>query len=295
MTLAGFKDFSAGNALEEGDLDNYLMGQAVMRFATTAARDAAITAPVAGMHVCIDAAVTLWQRYDGSAWRTFLARGAGTPEAAVTATKGALYERTDGAAGTTLYVKASDTTNTGWEAVPAGGIAIKDADESYTRRGLRFVAGSNMTIEIADDSGDDEVEVTLTASSGASSFDHDSAATAAVEATSSTSYTDLTTVGPSLAITVPASGAGIVVLTSVTAHDTVGADNRMSFSGAGLATSDARALIVSAVTTTRSQKMSVWIPVTGLSVGAQTLVGKYRTNTGSATFGEREISFIPLP
>jgi len=40
--------------------------------------------------------------------------GAGTPEASVTATVGSLYTRTDGGAGTTLYVKESGTGNTGW-------------------------------------------------------------------------------------------------------------------------------------------------------------------------------------
>ncbi|CAB4161688.1 Pectate lyase superfamily protein [uncultured Caudovirales phage] len=42
--------------------------------------------------------------------------GAGTPEASVTATVGSMYTRTDGGAGTTLYVKESGTGNTGWVA-----------------------------------------------------------------------------------------------------------------------------------------------------------------------------------
>lgn len=42
--------------------------------------------------------------------------GAGTPEGAVAASVGTLYLRTDGGAGTTLYVKESGTGNTGWVA-----------------------------------------------------------------------------------------------------------------------------------------------------------------------------------
>lgn len=42
--------------------------------------------------------------------------GTGSPESAVTATVGALYLRTDGGTGTTLYVKESGTGNTGWVA-----------------------------------------------------------------------------------------------------------------------------------------------------------------------------------
>lgn len=40
--------------------------------------------------------------------------GTGSPEAVVTAPVGTLFLRTDGGAGTTLYVKESGTGNTGW-------------------------------------------------------------------------------------------------------------------------------------------------------------------------------------
>lgn len=40
--------------------------------------------------------------------------GAGTPEGAVVAPVGRLYVRTDGGAGTTLYVKESGSGDTGW-------------------------------------------------------------------------------------------------------------------------------------------------------------------------------------
>lgn len=42
--------------------------------------------------------------------------GAGSPEGAVTASVGSLYMRTEGGAGTSLYVKESGTGNTGWAA-----------------------------------------------------------------------------------------------------------------------------------------------------------------------------------
>jgi hypothetical protein len=42
--------------------------------------------------------------------------GVGSPEGVVTAVVGSLYTRTDGGAGTTLYVKQSGTGNTGWAA-----------------------------------------------------------------------------------------------------------------------------------------------------------------------------------
>jgi hypothetical protein len=50
---------------------------------------------------------------DGTATWT---SGSGAPNGVVTASVGSLYTRTDGAAGTTLYVKESGTGNTGWVA-----------------------------------------------------------------------------------------------------------------------------------------------------------------------------------
>lgn len=47
--------------------------------------------------------------------------GAGTPEGTLAAPVGAIYRRTDGGVGTTLYIKESGTGNTGWRAVAAGG------------------------------------------------------------------------------------------------------------------------------------------------------------------------------
>lgn len=129
MALGGFKNFATGAVLTETDLDDYLMGQALMHFATTAARDSAISSPVAGMHVVIDASIRLWQFYSGSAWVTFQARGNGSPEGVVTALRGAVFQRDDGGVGTSLYVKESDTTNTGWVAVATGASALAPAND----------------------------------------------------------------------------------------------------------------------------------------------------------------------
>ncbi len=47
----------------------------------------------------------------------FIHRGEGSPEGVVVAPRGHLYLRSDGGAGTTLYVKeANDTTAVGWAA-----------------------------------------------------------------------------------------------------------------------------------------------------------------------------------
>ena len=51
---SGYKNFTAASVLTAADLNDYCQSQSVMYFATTAARDAAITSPVAGMVAFID-------------------------------------------------------------------------------------------------------------------------------------------------------------------------------------------------------------------------------------------------
>ena len=51
--------------------------------------------------------------------------GTGTPEGAVSASVGSVFFRTDGASGTTLYVKESGTGNTGWRAMPGAVVTTR--------------------------------------------------------------------------------------------------------------------------------------------------------------------------
>lgn len=67
MAGAGFKTFTAGSILTASDVNSYLVEQSCMRFATTTARDAAITAPSEGMQAYTDDTDSFWY-YSGSAW-----------------------------------------------------------------------------------------------------------------------------------------------------------------------------------------------------------------------------------
>ncbi len=67
---SGFKTFTAGAVLTASDMNNYLMEQSIMYFATTAARDSAISSPEDGMVVYVgsnDESEGLYT-YNGSAW-----------------------------------------------------------------------------------------------------------------------------------------------------------------------------------------------------------------------------------
>lgn len=67
---SGFKNFTAGSVLTEADLDDYLMRQTVMTFASSSARDTALSGVLdEGMVAYLedDDAITV---YTGSAWKT---------------------------------------------------------------------------------------------------------------------------------------------------------------------------------------------------------------------------------
>ena len=67
---SGFTTFTAGNVLTASEVNNYLMEQSIMVFATTGARDSAITAPEAGMTAYInsgDSSEGLYS-YTGTTW-----------------------------------------------------------------------------------------------------------------------------------------------------------------------------------------------------------------------------------
>ena len=72
---SGFTTFTAGNVLTASEMNNYLMEQSVMVFATTAARDSAITAPEDGMicYVTGDDAHYVYETVSAtSAWRRLM-------------------------------------------------------------------------------------------------------------------------------------------------------------------------------------------------------------------------------
>lgn len=77
MAGAGAKLFTAGSILTAAQVNTYLMDQTIMRFATTAARDAAFGGAgeptlAEGMFCYIDADNKLYY-YDGAAWKEFSA------------------------------------------------------------------------------------------------------------------------------------------------------------------------------------------------------------------------------
>jgi hypothetical protein len=75
MAAGGFREFLAGETLDEDAINDYLM-QGVLVFAGTAARGSAITSPVEGQFSFLKDSDTV-EFYDGSAWVAF---SSGPPE-----------------------------------------------------------------------------------------------------------------------------------------------------------------------------------------------------------------------
>jgi len=67
MAGAGYRTFGAGEVLTAANVQTYLMDQAIPVFASSTARDAAITSPAEGQH-CFLKDTDALQYYTGSAW-----------------------------------------------------------------------------------------------------------------------------------------------------------------------------------------------------------------------------------
>jgi hypothetical protein len=183
----GFKDFTTGEVLTAADVDGYLM-QGIWVFASTAARDAAVTSPQEGNFAFTKDTNSLWY-YDGAAWVASGATGdiegvtagigisGGGTSGTVTVTNSmatAIDAKGDLVAGTgadtfaKLTVGANDTVLTAdstaatglkWATVAAGG----GANWSLLNSGGTSLSGSE--VSITGISGKDKLMVIVTGAS----------------------------------------------------------------------------------------------------------------------------------
>jgi hypothetical protein len=130
---AGFKTWSTGDVLTASDQNTYLMQQTIMVFATTTARDAAITSPSDGMfaYTTTTPADTL-SYYNGAAWVAVDLAGdiTGITTAANSSMAGGATSGTP-----SLTVDVNNTTSV--TAVAADYVLIADtSDSNATKRAL---------------------------------------------------------------------------------------------------------------------------------------------------------------
>lgn len=174
--------------------------------------------------------------------------------------------------------------------IPAQAIPLTTKGDLYghTTTNARVPVGTNGALLVAD-SG---------ASTGVSWLLPATATVATDEATTSNTYTDLTTAGPAVTVTIGASGRALVIITAEITPS--GSDDvAMSFAVSGASTvsaSDVRALRIQGLAVgTHKLRASATTLLTGLTAGSNTFTAKYRTSNGvSMSFANRDIAVIPL-
>ena len=120
---------------------------------------------------------------------------------------------------------------------------------------------------------------------------------ATAQTTLSTSYVDLTTVGPS--VTVTTGTAAIIILTARINVNTASIQGNMGYAVSGastIAASDNRCLRAETAGTGEFNRSSMVTMDTTLTAGSNTFTAKYHSGNASATveFADREILVIPL-
>lgn len=116
-----------------------------------------------------------------------------------------------------------------------------------------------------------------------------------VESTTSTSYNDLTTVGPT--VEVETGAFALVINTADITNNTAGQSGRMTWEVSGassFAAEDFRALRVTVPSTTGfgNVRASVTTAIGGLTPGMNTFTSKYRASGGTATFANRRLTVL---
>jgi len=143
MAGAGYKSWVDGDILTAGDVNTYLMQQAVMVFADASARSTAITAPSEGMVTYLTGTDVI-EYYDGAAWQPILDQD-------VIEAKGDLIVGTADdtvsrlAVGTNGYVLTADsgeTTGLKW-AAGGGGKLLQVVQATYSTD--TTIASTSMT------------------------------------------------------------------------------------------------------------------------------------------------------
>lgn len=110
--------------------------------------------------------------------------------------------------------------------------------------------------------------------------------------TTSTSYTDLATLGP--AVTVTTGPRAWVHIYNANVHSTGTSSTLMSFEISGSTSVSANDNMSVGAATTVGSRAGAGFLVTGLTPGSNTFTCKYRVGGGTGTFVDRRIAVLPL-
>jgi len=155
-----------------------------------------------------------------------------------------------------------------------------------------LTVGANNTVLTADSSTATGLKW---AAPGAATPTSGNASVLSFQTTTSTSYTDLATVGPSCTVTTGTKA--LVMFGCNMTSTTTTATGRMDFAVSGATTraaTDDTAFLYANASANAQHAASRVITLTGLTAGSNTFTAKYITNTGTEQFGNRFITVIDL-
>jgi hypothetical protein len=116
-----------------------------------------------------------------------------------------------------------------------------------------------------------------------------------LQSTTSTSYVDLATVGPS--VTVTCGTIALVWFTAAVANSGSDAQSNVSVAVSGatsLAANDSWRMLTDGITAGNYVRYGQFHAFTGLTAGSNTFTMKYRAGSGTSSFQLREILVLPL-
>lgn len=134
----------------------------------------------------------------------------------------------------------------------------------------------------------------LAAATSGAEFATGNAKVATAQATSSTSFADLATAGPSVTVTVGASGKVELKVSSRMFNDTANADCYVGVDISGASTVAAGTLLVGGGPVNKLLQFGTTSIVTGLTPGSTTFKMQYAVSAGAATFQVRELTVAPV-
>ena len=127
---SGFKVWTTGDLISASDFNNYIQEQVIMNFASSSARDSAVSSPEEGMFAFLNDTNTL-TFYNGSSWASFIGEGDITGVTITTGSTSGLSggaTATSGAFSSTLVVAPTQATS--GTVASADVILFADADDS---------------------------------------------------------------------------------------------------------------------------------------------------------------------
>lgn len=280
MAGAGYKLFVSGDVLTAAQVNTYLQQQVTMVFANSTARTTALSGVLAEGMMSYLQDTNAVEVYNGSSWVNVGNSGDITGVTAGTGLTGG------GTSGAVTLTNDMATTITA-----AGDIVVGTGSGTYDNLPI----GTTGQVLTADTTVSPYKVKWATAGGGGATFTTGSDTVTTGQTTSSSSFTDLTTVGPTVTLT-----TGTKALIMLTVQLDNQAANRqgtasIEISGASsVSPSDGPAFHIFSSSNTAVQATTTYI-VTGLTAGSNTFKVKYKA-AGSTTvnFGERRLSVIDL-